>query len=735
MDRSKLPQTWGKNALQYLEAIEDVISKVSATTDEDKKWVAIHFCAPSVQRQWRALAAAAVPGTWEEFKAEIRESYPEYKALEKGFIAALEAFVKKMNRKPVKMNDITGLQDYIRQYRAMVRQLLLPKPRIQNRDAAGWFLAGLSLELRTLIRNQMRLTPRETWPSYKKDKAAWEAGPANNNKVYIAPDLDNEDKYAWTDLVDAATKICEDESGTMLFGDGSSSDGKKSLVLLQGTEKDDSEVLRKLTDKINQLEGAKAKDDISLQDKILKGIKDGLGEVLADHLDKFTTDHHEEMQQMRTALESHNGPSVMAPNQSNTLPSFVRNRVNPDRPRSDNCFYCYKAGHFIDQCPERQTDLDKKIIQVVNGRTYFYDGKTVPREPPNKSPCEKARDHYNRRVVATNYDEIMEIYFGSQADEGPVASTSSSSMSEDTYNKILAKVDRLETRQKPPEDTPDRARVPENEKTPEKNKYKPKALASRTEHLRSEMGRGEAESLKSAQKKLRFLPVEAAVEESEGGEEDQSEPELDRAFPYRKVVPLEDPPSEAVLPIHPTTPEKTKNQPPTTRIRAKKNTELEDQASTGILKAIRETMVPIKLGDLLDSNPKIRKAVESGIAKSRRVDFVRTTEGNVLAAPKQTFLATAVSEEIEEISDIEWEEEFGSNVRLEVTTLMFATDNGKETALVFDTYPEIVTSAGHELAEGSVIMGDPVLQGSVNIDEWDEESDRPGTPVKQPQDF
>ncbi|KAF8203396.1 hypothetical protein K438DRAFT_1964874 [Mycena galopus ATCC 62051] len=121
MDRSKLLQTWGKNALQfdgeaeqlprYLEAIEDVISKVSATTDEEQKWVAIHFYAPSVQRQWRVLAAAAVPGTWEEFKAEIRESYPKYKALEKGSIAALEAFLKKMNRKLVKMNDITGLQD------------------------------------------------------------------------------------------------------------------------------------------------------------------------------------------------------------------------------------------------------------------------------------------------------------------------------------------------------------------------------------------------------------------------------------------------------------------------------------------------------------------------------------------------------------------------------------------------------------------------------------------------
>jgi hypothetical protein len=29
---------------------------------------------------------------------------------------------------------------------------------------------------------------------------------------------------------------------------------------------------------------------------------------------------------------------------------------------------------------------------------------------------------------------------------------------------------------------------------------------------------------------------------------------------------------------------------------------------------------------------------------------------------------------------------------------------------MFDTFPEIVTTAGHELAEGSIIIGDPVLQ-------------------------
>jgi hypothetical protein len=115
----------------------------------------------------------------------------------------------------------------------------------------------------------------------------------------------------------------------------------------------------------------------------------------------------------------------------------------------------------------------------------------------------------------------------------------------------------------------------------------------------------------------------------------------------------------------------------------------------------------------MDSNPKIRKALAVGISKSRRPNFVQNTEGHVLAPRVQTFVSQRFYEESDESSDEteDIEEEFGSNVRMEKTTLEKLGDDGEVLGvLMLDTFPEIVTSSTHELEEGSIIMQDPVAQ-------------------------
>jgi hypothetical protein len=81
MDRSKLPPTWGKNALKfegeadalpgYLDAVEDVITKMGASTEEEKIEIAIHFCDHKIKREWKALLAEEPTSSWHEFRARI----------------------------------------------------------------------------------------------------------------------------------------------------------------------------------------------------------------------------------------------------------------------------------------------------------------------------------------------------------------------------------------------------------------------------------------------------------------------------------------------------------------------------------------------------------------------------------------------------------------------------------------------------------------------------------------
>jgi hypothetical protein len=48
---------------------------------------------------------------------------------------------------------------------------------------------------------------------YKKAKLEWEGVAANWRKTYEAPELDNDDRYIWMDVIKVATTLCEEEAG------------------------------------------------------------------------------------------------------------------------------------------------------------------------------------------------------------------------------------------------------------------------------------------------------------------------------------------------------------------------------------------------------------------------------------------------------------------------------------------------------------------------------------------
>jgi hypothetical protein len=166
-------------------------------------------------------------------------------------------------------------------------------------------------------------------------------------------------------------------------------------------------------------------------------------------------------------------------------------------------------------------------------------------------------------------------------------------------------------------------------------------------------------------------PARVTVEDVEDSEDERDLVPPGKAvrfeLPFKDVEPLRDPPTREVLPWQPS--ESSISNDKTVfkrRTQAPRNMELEDQATEGLLGSIREIMVPVKLGDLMDSNPKIRKALAVGITKSRHLNFVQNTEGHVLAPRVQTFISQRFSEESDESSDEieDIKEEFCPNIRM-----------------------------------------------------------------------
>lgn len=477
IDHSKLPFGFGKNSLKFndsedveelpafFENIESVAARVGASSAKDLKWIALHYCEAQTKENWKALAAVNDPFTWEEFKAEVRASYPELKEIEKGSLKELKKLVEKTAHKKLQISDTAGLQQYHRKFRTMVQKLLRGTPRIINREIVKFYLTGLTPLIRQEVRSVIRTTPKDSLGSYKRAEAAWKS--SNPGVAYVAPERDETDMYEWTDLLDVATRISEEESLNM-FGLDSypTADSKKGTgtVLMQGdTTADSLSDVKALASKLEKLEAENVKTQKKMAEEkaaFEKEVGKQLANSFATHMDKFTSDQHRELQQIKEAVEASRAVNSAGPasGASQTMPAFVRRSGGT---ANMMCYYCYENGHFILECVHLKEDISKGRVRMdSNNRARLYDGKTIPREPPQKSPRDKARAYFeNRALVSQNYDETFDQYFGT-ADEEPESSTMwdrRNPGSEEAFDQVLTALQGLgkayETRSRGPAGT------------------------------------------------------------------------------------------------------------------------------------------------------------------------------------------------------------------------------------------------------------------------------------------
>ncbi|KAJ6497948.1 hypothetical protein DFH09DRAFT_906606, partial [Mycena vulgaris] len=137
MDKSKLPATYGHKAPtfdgresedleRYLDTVEDIIEVTKATSNGEKKWIALRYCTTATRREWAALPHHEDEYTWEQFKDQILKNYPESRESKEGSIALLDKLVRRYYTKKVPMDDVGDFMSFIRQFRAEAEKLLYP---------------------------------------------------------------------------------------------------------------------------------------------------------------------------------------------------------------------------------------------------------------------------------------------------------------------------------------------------------------------------------------------------------------------------------------------------------------------------------------------------------------------------------------------------------------------------------------------------------------------------------
>lgn len=396
MDKSKLPHNYGRNALvfdgdepegleKYLSTLEDIFETVQATADEEKKDIAIRYCVTGTAREWSAFATFQPGSTWEEFKEEVILNYPECRESKEGSFALLDRLVKKTKRNKIGFDDQGEFMSFTRKFRAEVEKLLHPHSRISNRDITTRFLECCEGSLVVAIRNKLRNMAPESLPSAKALAAAKTAEAAQKATVSQRRLLDamknwtsnRDDKFYWTDVLALAAELVEEES-VSFYSTGPNIElavkktaGKAVLIQEKGKDPELNEMIEA---------------------------------AIAAGLDKLGAAHHKDMVDVQTKIdELSRGKAASqepAPRRwgEPEKPAYNRQSGNSSR----DCFYCGKFGHFIAECQTRHSDIDNGVIKVIDGKTFFYDGRPIPREPKNKTQSQKAAEYKARQTMNSN---------------------------------------------------------------------------------------------------------------------------------------------------------------------------------------------------------------------------------------------------------------------------------------------------------------------------------------------
>lgn len=413
-DKSKLPANYGKNCPKfdgedpenlepYLAIIDELIETSKAGSDGDKKYIALRYCVPATQREWKALVTASAEHSWEEFKLEVIENYPEVREAKEGSLKLLEKIVKTHRKARVGPEDSGDFMSFSRKFRAEAEKLLFPTQRISNRELVKYMLACLDESLIEAVRVRMRTIATADLPSTKtlaelkkiftKNAAAKDA--EARIKAYEGWKANREDRYFWSDMLDIAKEVVEEEAVSFYDTEVKRDPTKRSMK----TAPSATILYHDHEEEANTT-------------KILKFIEDKMQKVelaMANGLDKVTIDSHKRWIEMEAALKDMQVGKV-------SMPTAPTQRWGPPGggfgnrpPASDKCYYCNEPGHFMGDCAHRRNDIASGLIKVTDGRTTFCDGRPIPRQPANKSQMVKAQEYQGRASVNLNLQHYSEI--------------------------------------------------------------------------------------------------------------------------------------------------------------------------------------------------------------------------------------------------------------------------------------------------------------------------------------
>ena len=377
---------------RFLRWMEDLYKEAQITDDEEKKDLLGKYADQESEEEWKGLENFPTGNSWEDYKKELIENYPEAAEAERGTPARIRQICR--DTKDIRMGDLTTLYSFRRQFMAEAKKLSKDPPAMANRELVELFFSSLNPTFTAAV-----LQFLGTKAEQKLQTSAQKTGSGRRP----------EDRYDLEEVCKAAIQVSENSQGMYSFmniPESEQADIKRSSKVNQ-YQLQPVEETNKLVQKLESLENVQAidKDKIDGVSKTLDSRFSVLEGMIKNLASQGQNGNRKEQ------VPQYDPNSGIRLGQAGTIPKWGTNGKG-NRQEGDKCFYCGGRFHYIPECDEFKGDLKAGRVKLnEEGKIRMPDGAFVPNFPNGATIKERIERYQMRKQnqFYCGYDENDEI--------------------------------------------------------------------------------------------------------------------------------------------------------------------------------------------------------------------------------------------------------------------------------------------------------------------------------------
>lgn len=183
---------------RFINRMEDLWQEAGVTSDELKKSMIGKYADQDSEEEWAAFRTMGKGYSWQEFKREIVENYPEAAAAERGTPARIRQVCAEAGR--IRLGDTAALYQFRRGFMAEAVKLQKPPAAMANRELVELFIGCLSESLASAVLQFLGTT--KVYNEKREEPTAIDG-------VVRRP----EDRYDLSEVCKAAIQVSENSQG------------------------------------------------------------------------------------------------------------------------------------------------------------------------------------------------------------------------------------------------------------------------------------------------------------------------------------------------------------------------------------------------------------------------------------------------------------------------------------------------------------------------------------------